>query len=398
MNQVSQKLLYLNFAERYRPQKLSEVINLDEAKAKVNEFIINSLSKERKTKNIRKKALLLYGPTGSGKTALVYALANNANAEVIEINASDFRNKKSINKVIGNALRQQSLFSNKKIIIIDEVDAVAGREDYGGLSEINKLIEISTWPIVLIANKPFDKRLSSLRKKCSMVEIKKLNYMVIIKILERICRKEDIKIELEGLKNLAINSLGDARAAINDLEVVSAGNKVVSLNDINDYIENSKRDKEQSIFNALRLVFKSNTAQLDIFNNVDSNLDEILYWIDENLPLEYKGKDLMNGYDSLSKANIFLNRIHRWQYWRFLVYVNIFITAGITAAKTNIGFDRTSGFTPYKRPIKFLMMWQSKQDKEKNSRIKFLARKLHCSKKKAMMELPYLRGLFENVY
>ena len=61
-------------------------------------------------KKQKKKAALIYGPTGVGKTCSVYAIANDNDLEIIEVNASDFRNKDKIDQVIGNALRQGSLF------------------------------------------------------------------------------------------------------------------------------------------------------------------------------------------------------------------------------------------------------------------------------------------------
>ena len=55
----------------------------------------------------------------------------------------------------------------------------------------------------------------------------------------------------------------------------------------------------------------------------------------ENIPKEYSGKALEKAYDALSNADKFRGRIYRQQFWRFLVYQNIFQTAGISHAKKN---------------------------------------------------------------
>ena len=63
------------------------------------------------------KAVLIHGPTGIGKTVSIHILASELNYEIIELNASDFRDEASILSVIGNASQQMSLFSKGKIII-----------------------------------------------------------------------------------------------------------------------------------------------------------------------------------------------------------------------------------------------------------------------------------------
>ena len=49
---------------KYRPRKVEDVINQEEAKSKVLEWL-------KKWPNVTKKALLFYGPPGCGKTSLV---------------------------------------------------------------------------------------------------------------------------------------------------------------------------------------------------------------------------------------------------------------------------------------------------------------------------------------
>jgi len=62
-------------------------------------------------------------------------------------------------------------------------------------------------------------------------------------------------------------------------------------------------------------------------------IDEIILWVEENIPLEYQGEELARAYELLSRTDLFKGRIYKQQYWRFLVYENIFLSYGISSCK-----------------------------------------------------------------
>ena len=175
---------------KYSPNKIKEVIAQDSGISLLKFFIENF-------KKQKKNAVLVYGPSGIGKTSAVYALANELGLEIVEMNASDFRNKEQINSVAGAASQQMSLFGKSKLILIDELDGVAGREDFGGVTAIEKLITASKFPIIITANNPFDKKFSSVRKKAEMLQFKLLEANDTYKILKNICKSEGIKYKEE---------------------------------------------------------------------------------------------------------------------------------------------------------------------------------------------------------
>ena len=45
-----------------------------------------------------------------------------------------------------------SLFNRGKIILIDEVDAISGNEDRGGVQALNKILENTSFPIIMTTN------------------------------------------------------------------------------------------------------------------------------------------------------------------------------------------------------------------------------------------------------
>lgn len=372
---------------RYKPEAASGVFGQEDAIRGLRNFITSFAQQ-------KKKSALIYGPSGTGKTCSVYAIANELGYEVIEVNASDFRNSEQINLKVGNAIKQRSLFAKGKIILVDEVDGLSGREDRGGIQAMIKLIENSAFPIVLTATNPFDNKFSSLRSKSNMLEFRQLDYLSIFHILKNICDKEKIKYEEDVLKALSRRAGGDARAAINDLQTLAHEKKELTKESLE---ELSDRNRTDNIMTALNKIFKTTDLKIAIsaFDSVDEDLSEQLLWIDENLPKEYtRPEDLARAYEMLSKADVFSRRIRRWQHYRFLVYINALITAGIASAKG----EKYRDMVQYKPTGRILKLWWANQRLAKKKDIAGkIAEKTHSSKKEILKStMPYLPIIFKN--
>ncbi len=360
-----------SWCEKYRVKSFSGLKGQDFTIKKVKDFF-NNFS-EKKTK----KALILYGTSGTGKTSLAYALADFANREIFEINASDLRNRDKINNILRPAIEQKSLFFRGKIILIDEIDTIT--RDYGGLPEIISLITRTGYPIIITANDIWDKKFNLLRQKSELIKVTDIKYTVVRAVLREICEKEKLKVDYDLLTSIAVKSKGDIRAAINDLQSVASTELVQS-----DMVV-SERDKEEGIFNILRTLFKNKAtnAMLGLFDSSDMPLNEIFLWIEENIPREYSGRELYEACEALSIADVFRGRIIRQQHWRFLVYQNALLSFGVSSAKKT----QKSGFTTYKRPTRILKIWLSNQKNlSKKSIATKYAKATHCSKKRALKE------------
>ena len=375
------------FTHKYTAKSTNEIFGQDDVIKKLKNFIINF---DREKKN----SALIYGPSGTGKTCSVHAISSELGLEIIEVNASDFRNAEQINQKVGNAIKQRSLFAAGKIILVDEIDGLSGQQDRGGVQAITKLIENSTYPVVLTATNPFDNKFSSLRSKSNMIQFKQLDYLSIFQILKKICGNEKIKYDEEILKALARRSGGDARAAINDLQTLTREKNNLSKESLEELAD---RNRTENIMAALNKIFKTTDLKIAIsaFDNVEEDLDERLLWIDENLPREYtKPEELAKAYEMLSKADVFNRRIRRWQHYRFLVYINALITAGIASAKQ----EKHKQLIEYKPTGRILKLWWAKQKSMKKKAIaEKIAAKTHSSKKDILKStMPYLPMMFRN--
>lgn len=373
------------FTKKYEPKRIKDIYGQSSAVKQLNDFIINH-------KKQKKKAALIFGPVGIGKTCSVYAIANELNLEVLEVNASDARNKEQIQQKIGSAVNQQSLFSKGKIILIDEVDGLSGTKDRGGINALVKLIQKSAFPLILTATNPWHNKFSSLRKKSIMVAFAPLDHNTIYNALNNICKKEEISFKEDILKQLARMSAGDLRGAINDLQLLTQDQKELTKQSLN---ELSGRNKEESIINALLKIFKTTDAKIAIeaFNNVNEDMNQKFLWLDENLPKEYENpKDLARAYDKLSRADVFNGRIRRWQHWRFLIYINALLSAGIAVSKDK----KYKKFVQYKPTGRILKLWWAKQKSFKKKAIAAkIAEKTHTSTKDVLKNtLPFIQVIF----
>ncbi len=304
------------WVRKYQPKKLTEVVGQRESIDKIVAFY-QSFPRDR--------TIILSGPHGSGKTAIVTALATQLGAELIELNASDYRREQDVMSVLEPASRQGSIFGKKKIILIDEIDGLAGMQDRGAITSVIKIITETRFPIFITTNNVWNKKLKTLRKSCRILELRKLETPDVLRRLHKIAKLEKIKIEDSVLKKIAAHSDGDVRAAINDLQAICSG------------VELFNRDRIEEVESAMRMIFKSfdSEAAKSISNSLEIQPRDFLQWLDQNISSEYYDKkSIRDAYDYLSQSDIFLERIPRWQHWRFLVYVYLLSAVGVQQSKT----------------------------------------------------------------
>jgi len=333
------------------------------------------------------KAILIHGPSGTGKTSAVYALAQEQNYEILEVNASDTRNKEQIEKIIGESSQQHSLFMKKKIILIDEIDGIAGQQDRGGAQAVKEVLEKTKHPVIMTCNDSDNEKLKDIKKMSTLIAFERISEEEIKKVLKNIAEKEQREVADTELKAIALNANGDLRAAILDLWTTTATQQPLHL---------ESRDAEESIQKALEKVFTEERCKEQSlaaeFANTD--IDEFSSWMEENLCEELKtNEERARAFQSLAKADVFKSRITRWQYWRFLVYQNIFSTAGVASARSATKRKPIK----YKRPTRGLKIWMANiRLAKKKAKTEILARHCHRSKKSVFKEFAYYDNILKN--
>jgi len=375
---------------KYRPKKLSEVVNQEEAKSKILDWL-------NKWPNVSKKALLLYGPPGCGKTSLIEAISNEYNYELIEMNASDFRRKTDIERIALKASTSHSLFGfNKKLILLDEVDGISTKEDEGAIEAIQELVRKTNVPIIMIANNPWDQNLRPLRELAEFVQFKKLSKPDMRMALMRICKAEKISCDEDAINYIIERSEGDLRAAINDLQSLGEGFSEITLDRAKLLLR--PRDKERDPFETLRNIFSANyTWQAKAaMNQSQLDYEELKLWLEENIPMQYTElEDVVRAYEFLSKADIYAGRIVKSGDWDLLTYSIDLMTAGIAlAAKKNVK-DKYR-WVKYNFPQRILLASKLKEMRSIRDDIaQIIAQYLHISTSTAKNEIiPLLKTIF----
>ena len=209
---------------KYRPQSFSEMIG--------QEHIVQTLTNSISAKSIS-HAYLFTGPRGSGKTTIARLFAKAINCQnltsfepcnkcsscleimqsksmdLIEIDAASHTGVDDVRELI-DGIKFAPVKSKYKIFIIDECHQLSK-------SAANALLKTLEEPpshaIFLLATTEVHKMIPTIISRCQRFDFKKLQILEIIKKLEFILKKENIKFEDTVLSLIAFNSRGSFRDA-----------------------------------------------------------------------------------------------------------------------------------------------------------------------------------------
>ena len=209
---------------KYRPQSFAEIIGQD--------HVVKTLTNSIERKNIS-HAYLFCGPRGSGKTSIARLFAKSVNCadassfepcnkcdscleisagksmDLVEIDAASHTGVDDVRELI-DGIKFAPIKSKYKIFIIDECHQLSK-------SAVNALLKTLEEPpahaIFLLATTESQKMLPTIISRCQRFDFKRLQILDIIKKLEYIAKKENVKFEDSALSLIALNSRGSFRDA-----------------------------------------------------------------------------------------------------------------------------------------------------------------------------------------
>ena len=307
----------MDWAEKYRPAHLADLIGNKTAVLQIADWAKNWTTKSR--------PLLIYGKPGIGKTSTAYALANDMNWEVVELNASDQRTAAVIERIAGGGSVTASLTGSlRKLIILDEADNLQGTSDRGGAKAIIECIKNARQPMILIANDLYGLS-PELRARCEPVLFKALPARSIAPRLKYLCAAEKIRCSETAIHAIAESAEGDIRSAVNMLYASAIGRE-----DITDsQVHTSQKDERTSIFSLITALFSraSDEELLRLSFEVDDTPETIEQWVEGNVHHLPDTTSVDRAYRALSRADEYLGYTYRRQYhtlWRYATAIMLF--------------------------------------------------------------------------
>lgn len=235
-------------AARMRPQTLDQFMGQQQ-------IVGEGKLLRRAIKADRLQSVIFYGPPGTGKTTLAEIIANTTAAEFESLNAVT-SGVKDLRQVIERAKERRGMYSKATVLFVDEIHR------FNKSQQDALLPAVENGTVVLIGattENPYFEVNSPLLSRSRIFKLEKLNAAQIVEIMERALEDEtkglgryEVEITTEALDHLADVANGDARQALNALELavlttpLEAGVKKIDLEVAEESIQQKAINYDQS--------------------------------------------------------------------------------------------------------------------------------------------------------
>lgn len=269
------------WTEKYRPQKLGEVVDQKE--------IIKGISNLIKTPDL--PHMLFSGPAGVGKTTAALCIARELLGDewrknTLSLNASDERGIKMVRERVKEfaasiKLATDADFGKPKIIILDEADEMTSEAQ----TALRRIIEdsASTTRFIIICNY-LSQIIEPIQSRCVVFRFTRLPKEEAMEHLKIICEKEKVRFDEKAIALIFDASGGDLRHSINIMQA-SAGMGSVSTSNVNTAVGLSGRSRVGEV---LRLAISGK------FNEARAKLLELtqVYGMSETDFMKYASQEM----------------------------------------------------------------------------------------------------------
>uniref|UniRef100_A0A8C9MQ67 Replication factor C subunit 1 n=1 Tax=Serinus canaria TaxID=9135 RepID=A0A8C9MQ67_SERCA len=227
------------------------------------------------------KAALLSGPPGVGKTTTAALVCKELGYSYVELNASDTRSKNSLKEIVAESLNNTSIkdfcsgasssVSEKHVLIMDEVDGMAGNEDRGGIQELIALIRHTKVPIICMCNDRNHPKMRSLVHYCLDLRFQRPRLEQIKGAMMSIAFKEGLKIPPPAMQEIILAANQDIRQVLHNLNMWCAKDKSLTYDEAKTDASRAKKDIKLGPFDVVRKVFATGeeAARMSLIDKSD---------------------------------------------------------------------------------------------------------------------------------
>lgn len=202
-------------ASRLRPRTLDEVVGQQHIIGK-DKLLYRAIKADKLG------SVIFYGPPGTGKTTLAKVIANTTQADFKQINAT-VAGKKDMEEVVAEAKNNMGMYGRRTILFVDEIHRFnKGQQDY-----LLPFVEDGTLTLIgATTENPYFEVNGALLSRSRIFELKPLEKDDIKQLIYRAVTDSErgmgtyrVKIEEDAADFLADTANGDARAALNAVEL-----------------------------------------------------------------------------------------------------------------------------------------------------------------------------------
>ena len=202
-------------AERLRPQRLEDMVGQEHLLGEGR--ILHEVLRSDEI-----PSMLFWGPPGVGKTTLARIIAAETDAHFVSLSAV-LCGVKDVKKVVQEAHYQQHAFTKRTILFVDEIHR------FNKAQQDAFLPHVENGTIILIGattENPSFEVISPLLSRSRVIVLRPLSDDQVVEILKRALTDSEhglgnwsLEVDEDLLKQIALFSNGDARIALNSLEI-----------------------------------------------------------------------------------------------------------------------------------------------------------------------------------
>ncbi|XP_030349249.1 replication factor C subunit 1 [Strigops habroptila] len=286
----------LLWVDKYKPVSLKAVIGQQGEQSCANKLLRwlrnwhKNTAEDEQAKNSKTggkddgtgfKAALLSGPPGVGKTTTASLVCKELGYSYVELNASDTRSKNSLKEVVAESLNNTSIkdfysgtsssVSGKHVLIMDEVDGMAGNEDRGGIQELIGLIRHTKVPIICMCNDRNHPKIRSLVHYCFDLRFQRPRLEQIKGAMMSIAFKEGLKIPPPAMQEIILAANQDIRQVLHNLNMWCAKDKSLTYDEAKTDASRAKKDIKLGPFDVVRKVFAAGgeASRMSLIDKLD---------------------------------------------------------------------------------------------------------------------------------